>query len=707
MNSGQSGGGGPVRSVAASVALSRARAEYRRLQEEESAHAAASPFAARLRAPPVGEPSSGALPEAAAEKLRRARQLRNQLRSAEHAQLRAEPSSPEVALDQRADALAAMAERDGSEPGTGARREPHAPDHGAQGPAEARFKPLRHRQLAAPRAPRLSMLEEEAEQSKRRRSASGVPAPFMSPSRMEIASYKLDLFLSRPQSKYLLLLAVIAAGLALGTLVLLPLVASGQLADDHADGDGGSGVLYPLFASLWLAWTFMADPGAHADALHDASALAKLAGALVSALGILLGAAVIALLVEAVHAKIEELMAGSLRVPESGHVCILGWSAQAVPLIRELCEANASDGGGVIVVVADTHSKREMEAEAAFLLTREALQGTRVLFRSATTHLLATLTAVRAHAAKAIVVLSDPTIAPSAADAHTLRTVLALRTLPCEPTGHVVAEVNSVDCEPALQLVGAAAVEPVVVDVLVGRLLVVCAQNPGLAACYECLLGFFGDELYFKEWPELVGRRFGHVMRSFPHAVPVGVKRAAPPAGSGAAAEADGAALPRLLINPPDEYVMQPGDELLVVAEDDGSYALAESGAPEPLPAHMPQPKRPAAQRPQQLLIVGWRRDLPMMLHMLEQIVAAGSVVRAPPRASAAPRPRHPCPFFPPSPPRPSAPPHGPSCSPPLGSGIPHPAHLAPRAIAPRLAAPAAGTRAMRGRPGRSRAGVR
>lgn len=444
-----------------------------------------------------------------------------------------------------------------------------------------------------------------------------------------------------------MLVAMIGVGLALGTLLLLPLVISGEA--------GSPPIPLPtaLPAALWLAWTFMADTGAHADELHDASAWARLVGALVSALGILLGATVVALIVEAVHEKVASLSAGSLRVPESGHVCIFGWSARAVPLIIELCEANASAGGGVIVVVAESRTKRQMEEEAAFAQRRgdDGLRGTRVLFRHGSPHLLPTLHAVRAHAAKAIVVLSDPTIGANAADAHTLRTVLALRTLADPPRGHVVAEVNMIDTEPALQLIGGNLVEPVVVDVLVGRLLVVCAQNPGLSACYEALLGFSGDELYFKAWPQLDGKTFGHALRAFPDAVPVGVKRAAPPpavadqrgsdeqhadaAGqrSNTDARARAAAAlaepSQLVLNPPDDYVLQPGDELLVIAEDDNSYELPSGALAEALPAHVPQPRKAAPQQPQQLLIVGWRRDLPAMLQNLAEIVAAGSVVRA------------------------------------------------------------------------------
>lgn len=80
---------------------------------------------------------------------------------------------------------------------------------------------------------------------------------------------------------------------------------------------------------------------------------------------------------------------------------------------------------------------------------------------------------------------------------------------------------------------------------------------------WEDLLGFDGCEFYFKHWPELTGCTFGEVLLRFADAVPCGVRMAAKGG--------------QININPPDSYVMQAGDEVLVIAEDDDSY---EPGPP-------------------------------------------------------------------------------------------------------------------------------
>lgn len=91
----------------------------------------------------------------------------------------------------------------------------------------------------------------------------------------------------------------------------------------------------------------------------------------------------------------------------------------------------------------------------------------------------------------------------------------------------------------------------------------ILAHQPRLQI-WEDILGFENAEFYIKRWPELDGMRFGDVLISFPDAVPCGVKVASK-AGS-------------ILMNPDDEYVLREGDEVLVIAEDDDTYA------PAPLP---------------------------------------------------------------------------------------------------------------------------
>lgn len=72
-------------------------------------------------------------------------------------------------------------------------------------------------------------------------------------------------------------------------------------------------------------------------------------------------------------------------------------------------------------------------------------------------------------------------------------------------------------------------------------------------------MGFENAEFYIKRWPQLDGLRFEDVLISFPDAIPCGIKVAA-----------DGG---KIILNPDDKYVLKEGDEVLVIAEDDDTYA--------------------------------------------------------------------------------------------------------------------------------------
>lgn len=80
---------------------------------------------------------------------------------------------------------------------------------------------------------------------------------------------------------------------------------------------------------------------------------------------------------------------------------------------------------------------------------------------------------------------------------------------------------------------------------------------------WEDILGFENAEFYIKRWPELDGMRFADVLLSFPDAIPCGVKVAARKG--------------KIVLNPDNDYVLAEGDEVLVVADDDDSYAPSTS----------------------------------------------------------------------------------------------------------------------------------
>lgn len=357
----------------------------------------------------------------------------------------------------------------------------------------------------------------------------------------------------------------------------------------------------PFYEMIWISWTFLSNPGTHTVLMESGY---RIIGIILSLTGILYFATIMGFVVDGIRDKMDSLKKGKSNVAEEGHTLLLGWTDKSISLIRQICLANESEKGGVIVVLAE-NEKEALEAELSSHMRAEDLLGTQVVFRTGTPLLSVDLQKVAAHRARSVIIMANSTGDADRSDAAVLRTVLGLKTLP-ELAGHVVAELRDIDNEPLLRLVGGDDVEILVSHDVIGRLVLMAARSPGLARVFSCLLGFEGNEFYAKEWPEVKGVRFGDLSERFPNAIPLGVKTAKG----------------ELYICPDFEMVINAGDQILVLAEDDDTYKACP---PEQIDAGaLPTPARkpPVHER---ILMCGWRRDIRDMINLLDSLVLPGT----------------------------------------------------------------------------------
>ncbi|GAQ84141.1 ion channel DMI1 chloroplast precursor [Klebsormidium nitens] len=358
----------------------------------------------------------------------------------------------------------------------------------------------------------------------------------------------------------------------------------------------------PFHAEAWNAWSYLADAGNHVEREGFGDRLVSL---LISFGGMLIFALMLGLVSDAISEKVDSLKKGRSSVIESNHTLILGWSEKLGSLLKQLALANESQKGGVVVILAEK-DKEEMELDIARF--ESDMRGTIVICRSGSPLVMADLKKVSVGSARSVIVLLDEGVA-DVSDAKALRIVLSLSGVPGGLRGHVVVEMGDIDNEQLVKLVGSGiGVETVVAHDVIGRLMIQCARQPGLAQVWEDLLGFDGCEFYFKHWPELTGCTFGEVLLRFADAVPCGIRVAA-----------EGG---KVNINPPDSYVLQAGDELLVIAEDDDTY---EPGPPNKVSAGKVLSRSLPEKLPERILFCGWRRDMDDMIQVLESFLPIGS----------------------------------------------------------------------------------
>merc|ERR1711966_211787 len=235
---------------------------------------------------------------------------------------------------------------------------------------------------------------------------------------------------------------------------------------------------------------------------------------------------------------------------------------------------------------------------------------------------------------------------PDEADSQACRVCLALtgglRTdagTPYALGGHVVVELRDIDNEPVVKLgISEDArnpdgslmsdedkerqVLPLVGANMIGRLMVQCSMEPGLAAVFTHILAFAGNEFYFSEWPELIGKRFADACFMFEDAVCLGIRyRTARPLRDDAGMEIG---YTYIGLNPPGTDLIEVGDKLIFIAEDNDTYQpgdlqLTSCGPP---PNVDPPPKPPT-----RTLLIGWRRDMQDMIFEVDKWVSEGSTL--------------------------------------------------------------------------------
>jgi hypothetical protein len=124
------------------------------------------------------------------------------------------------------------------------------------------------------------------------------------------------------------------------------------------------------------------------------------------------------------------------------------------------------------------------------------------------------------------------------------------------------------------------------------------------------LMDFAGDEIYFKAEPGLTGQTFGEALFAYEDSAPIGL---CPEGGQ-----------PQ--INPPMDTVIEDGDQIIAISEDDDTVQLSgltNLGIEE----QAIQTTEPREAVPEHILLLGWNPRAPFIINELDQYVAPGSTV--------------------------------------------------------------------------------
>jgi voltage-gated potassium channel Kch len=325
----------------------------------------------------------------------------------------------------------------------------------------------------------------------------------------------------------------------------------------------------------------------------------------VTTTGIFVVGTLIGLISSAINRRLNELRKGRSLVVEHDHVVLLGWSSHMFTLVRELLTANASRPYSCITILAE-RDKVGMEDE---LRARIGPTGrTRLVCRTGSPTDPSDLAIIHPEGARAFVILpSDAAVS----DVRAIKTLVALKGIPGRRPGtpRIIAALHDPQHRDLVRAVSRHDVHVVVADEIVARVMAQTARQPGLSRAYTELLDFAGNNIYFLDRPELVGRTFAHALSSYENASSIGIR------------SAGGA----IRLNPPPETLFAAGDHVIVISDEVSSIRPARS-IPEVDPGALPT-SDPTAPAPDRILMLGWNRRAPLVLRELDRYAANGTTI--------------------------------------------------------------------------------
>ncbi len=385
-----------------------------------------------------------------------------------------------------------------------------------------------------------------------------------------------------------MMLALFAIGVLMAMLIAVIVSAAGL-----APGD-------PLTGSL--AWTYAVK--AVALPLATEGGVSFIAAMLVlSFTSMFVGGTFIGLIGSGVIGRLQELRKGRSFVVENDHTVILGWSNQIFAILGELVVANRSRRGACIVILAD---QGKVEMEDAIRSKLPDSMGTRIVCRTGSPIDMTDIALVNPARARSFIILS-----PSAADpdAQVIKSVLALTNNPDRRVAryHIVAELQQQRNVEVIKMIAPEEVRPVLVDDLIARITVQTCRQSGLSAVYNELLDFEGQEIYVRAEPALVGKTFRDALFAYESCSPMGLSRNG-----------------TTMFRPAMETRIEPGDKLVVVAEDD---ATVRTGGSPAIDAAAIRASSAAPPRKERTLVLGWNRRARVIVTELDRYVASGSVL--------------------------------------------------------------------------------
>ena len=408
------------------------------------------------------------------------------------------------------------------------------------------------------------------------------------PSFKERFSYRFDQLMSKGTGALvaLLFIATVAVAVIVAALACL-------LTPSVSGGIGNT---------LWNSFMRILDAGNVSGDYESGNTLYVLLMIVATVCGLFVTSILIGIINAAFERRLESLRRGNSRVLEKGHTVILGYDEHLSTVLGELITANESEKDPAVVVLCE-RDKTELEEELGERVGD--YRNTRVICRSGDPTSFTALENVSLTECARVIALG-------ANDFEMIKEILAANTLlsdhgvPDDVTiTAVIAEEQNLD---AARIAGGSRLEALYFEKVISRIFAQTCRQAGLSQVYQDLFDFGGDEIYMENAPTLTGVPFARLPLYYRKASVMGIRRAG-----------------RVLLNPPGDTPLAEGDEVILIAADNGvAVPTTEPAAVEPsLIRRLPEDP----EKPEKVLMLGVNRLTDDIIREIASYAAQGSTL--------------------------------------------------------------------------------
>jgi Trk K+ transport system NAD-binding subunit len=322
-------------------------------------------------------------------------------------------------------------------------------------------------------------------------------------------------------------------------------------------------------------------------------------------LGIFIISILIGIISSGIDEKLDELKKGKSKVLESNHTLILGWSEKIFTIIEQIIEANLNYKGRAIVILAE-NDKVEMEDEIKSKIAD--FKTSKIIVRRGNPLISSDIEVVNPNFARSIIILSPER---ENSDTFVIKSVMSFTNGKKRKSGsyNIVAEIKDEDNLEAAEIAANGEAVFVFTSDLISRITAQTCRQSGLSIIYSNLIEFEGDEIYFQEEKDVIGKSYKEILSLYDTSSIIGFY-----------------ANNQALINPPMDTIYQQGDQIIAISEDDDTVIL--NGLKQPQIKFQRFSEMDfSSSSSESTLILGWNKNAKTIISELDEYVAPNSSV--------------------------------------------------------------------------------